>query len=226
MWLPEKLAVQIAILEEHPEYAAVHSDSSYVDLEGRTLQASVNPDRQSRNGTVFDEFFASNMSLALTSSVVIRRTCLDAVGLFDKRYVGGEDWDLLLRLSARYPIWFVRYPLVKYRLTPGSLTRGNVVRNIAHREACLSQFIALNSALFEGKRRMLRRRWTHFYAEAADRLFAYRQYRESHRCFREALRRRPSARTALYFALTTLPPALLERLAGWKRSLSSSQRNS
>ena len=40
--------------------------------------------------------------------LVHRRDCLDAVGTFDEDMVTHEDWDLLIRLSARYPFHQVK----------------------------------------------------------------------------------------------------------------------
>jgi glycosyltransferase involved in cell wall biosynthesis len=215
-WYPSKLARQVEVLSAHPDYAAVHTDSSAIDAAGVLRRRAVNPGRQSKNGMVFDEFFANNTCVALISSVLITRECLDAVGLFDERYYGCQDWDLFLKVSAAYPIWYIAEPLVKYRLTPNSLSRGNIVKDIAHREACLARFIKSHYRLFEGKEDSLRARWAHFYLESAERLFAFRRYETSRRYFREALRRRVSARALLYGAVAALPPPLLLRLAAWK----------
>ena len=35
--------------------------------------------------------------------LVHRRDCLDVVGGFDEQLITHEDWDLLIRLAARYP---------------------------------------------------------------------------------------------------------------------------
>jgi GT2 family glycosyltransferase len=58
-------------------------------------------------------------------TVTLRRDAFDAVGGFDASLRVCEDWDLWLRLSARYSVeLFAAVPesLAVYRMTPGSLS--------------------------------------------------------------------------------------------------------
>jgi hypothetical protein len=57
------------------------------------------------------------------SSALIRRECLDAVGLYEPALSTSADWDLWRRIACRYDIGMVREPLAFYRLHPGSMHR-------------------------------------------------------------------------------------------------------
>jgi hypothetical protein len=50
------------------------------------------------------------------SSVMVRRDCFEQSGLFDSRLRMGEDWDMWLRIAARWTGCYVPAPLVVYRI--------------------------------------------------------------------------------------------------------------
>ena len=47
------------------------------------------------------------------SSMMIHRTVFDDVGLFDENLPACEDYDLWLRITAKYPVLFLEQPLIK-----------------------------------------------------------------------------------------------------------------
>jgi len=52
----------------------------------------------------------------MTPSIVVRREVYEAVGGFDSRLVCSEDWEMWVRIAARYPIWYEVEPLAFYRM--------------------------------------------------------------------------------------------------------------
>ena len=70
-----------------------------------------------------EDLLPSRMSMLHSSTFVIRRAALiDGIGLIDEEIPGSqnEDWDLLLRASARQPIVHVDAPLVRIYWTARS----------------------------------------------------------------------------------------------------------
>lgn len=57
------------------------------------------------------------------SAVLISRSVLDQVGLFDENLRAAEDWDLWLRVARRYPIYSLNEFLVRYRFRTNSLSK-------------------------------------------------------------------------------------------------------
>lgn len=57
-----------------------------------------------------------------TSNVLVRRSVVEAVGGFDERFRGPEDYDLWLRIVARHPIRNISADLTLYRQRAGSLS--------------------------------------------------------------------------------------------------------
>jgi len=58
----------------------------------------------------------NNVITGSTSSVMIRRTCLDEVGLFDESMNACEDLDLYRRLARYHRFHKIDLPLVKIRM--------------------------------------------------------------------------------------------------------------
>jgi len=58
----------------------------------------------------------------VTSTVLVRRSAFEAVGGFDERFRGPEDYDLWIRLAGQGRILELSEPLACYRHRPGSLS--------------------------------------------------------------------------------------------------------
>jgi hypothetical protein len=52
----------------------------------------------------------------MTPSIVVRRDVYEALGGFDSRLVCAEDWEMWVRIAARYPVWYEVEPLALYRM--------------------------------------------------------------------------------------------------------------
>jgi GT2 family glycosyltransferase len=72
------------------------------------------------------EVFESSLKLCVVSpsAVVVKRSLLEEVGLFDEDLPACEDYDLWLRISRKYPIWLISEPhVMKEGGTPDQLSR-------------------------------------------------------------------------------------------------------
>jgi hypothetical protein len=58
----------------------------------------------------------------MTPSIVVRRDVYESLGGFDRRLVCSEDWEMWVRIAARYPIWYEPEPLAVYRMHDQSNT--------------------------------------------------------------------------------------------------------
>lgn len=106
-WLPGKLAAQLAVAGE--ETGIVYTGSLLVDEQGRTMAT--------RPAIVRERLIEGLIwgNLISTSSVMARRAALLEGGGFDETLRIGEDWDLWLRLTARYEVRCVPAPLMAER---------------------------------------------------------------------------------------------------------------
>lgn len=111
-------------LRQHPEAGAALTRHIYADSDGHWW--SISPLERTTPG-ILDGWLkkiASGQRVA-TPSMVVRRSTYEVLGGFDPRSgrVGGEDWEMWVRIATRYPVWFEPEPLAVYRARrPGSLT--------------------------------------------------------------------------------------------------------
>lgn len=76
------------------------------------------------DGHCYQKFFW-NETGDPTSAYMVRRSCFDAVGLFDEGIPGGccEDLELWTRISRRFPFTYIATPLLLRRQHGGNITR-------------------------------------------------------------------------------------------------------
>ncbi|MCP4716879.1 MAG: glycosyltransferase family 2 protein [Deltaproteobacteria bacterium] len=107
-WRPEKLARQMQLFDEHPEYGLVGSCCASVRLDGSFKEKN----REGKSGWVLNDLFRANF--IRTSAAVIRRDCFDAVGLFDVGQKQAQEYDLWLRMAAQFQVGFINESLTVY----------------------------------------------------------------------------------------------------------------
>lgn len=108
LWAPEKLQVQTDFVKQNPEVGLVAA--RHVRL-GRSYRTP----RQGRwiKGDLFVKAFSE--SFIHTSSVMIRRDVFQRVGGFPPRYRFADEFDVWLKIAARYSIAYVDRPVVFIR---------------------------------------------------------------------------------------------------------------
>lgn len=183
---------------------------AYVDARGATTGTSslVAP----RPGVLHDalERIASG-SIIQASSMVVRRTVFDDVGGFDERFhVCAEDWELWLRIAARYEVWFEPETLAEYRAAPESLTARSLITGEYLDDLRLAVEIAASRFPPDRAARLEHAARTSFARVAlfaARRLFAQGVPGAAFRHVRGALALRPSVRALPQFGAAALAAA-------------------
>lgn len=109
-WKPDKLEKQLAALAAFPDAPLCHTNEVWI-RNGRR----VNEGR--RHAKAGGRIFRHCLPLCVISpsSAVVRRSLFAEIGGFDESMPVCEDYDMWLRICARYPVAFVEEPLtVKY----------------------------------------------------------------------------------------------------------------
>jgi len=116
VWMPEKLAKQVELLDANPKVGLVHTGGYFIDGSGARKEG--NP-----LGFRFPTFNTGDLLLGLVyenkiiaSAAVARRECFDRLGDFDSSYFGSGDWQMWYRIAEEYHVGFVDAPLTMYRV--------------------------------------------------------------------------------------------------------------
>jgi glycosyltransferase involved in cell wall biosynthesis len=123
LWTSDKLEAQLRVLQENPQAAVAYSWSDCIDESGNFLREA---SHRTVNGDVYAKLLLTDF-LDNGSNPLIRRQAITEVGGFDESLPPAEDWDMWLRLAARYHFVAVPYPQVLYRQSANSES-SNVLR--------------------------------------------------------------------------------------------------
>ncbi len=116
---PYTVKRQLEELENHPDYGMVYSDAMVIDEEGNELGLRANGLLPS--GDIYKEVTSGRL-LCLMGTIMVRRECIDDVGMFDPELMRYEDLDFVRRISEKFKIKFINVPLLKYRKHQKAMT--------------------------------------------------------------------------------------------------------
>ncbi len=111
LWEPTKLEKQVHSLQANPRAGLVYTWTALADETGRATGRIV---ASHVEGKVWKTLILKNF-LASGSTPMVRRQCFDRVGLFSPELPPAEDWDMWLRIAARYEFAVIKQPLIRYR---------------------------------------------------------------------------------------------------------------
>lgn len=114
LWLPRKLELQVELMAASDP---VLCSTDFEIIDG--------------NGTRIGPGYGGAWSFAdllegcglCVSTVMVRRSALDSVGLFDLQYRQAQDWDLWLRLAKTGPLGRCDEVLARYRIHAANMSR-------------------------------------------------------------------------------------------------------
>ena len=111
LWHPDKLLLQVKCLESKPDVGLVSCYSAVIDENSLLLGWRLGVDM---NGMVYKRVIERN-PISTCSIPLIRRECLQNVGLFDERIKYIDDAELWIRFTRKFPIATIPKALVGYR---------------------------------------------------------------------------------------------------------------
>ncbi|HEU6446894.1 MAG TPA: glycosyltransferase [Verrucomicrobiae bacterium] len=120
IWLPEKLARQMALAAADPKadliFTNYHAWDGEHDLFLKYPESEALPEGDLLRHLV-------SQFLLLPSTIMVRRQTVINAGMFDEKRRHAEDWDLWLRMALK-GLWArgAREPLARYRFWPGAAT--------------------------------------------------------------------------------------------------------
>ena len=127
LWLPKKLARQLAWMDAHPEIMLCYTDEIWIRHGVRVNQKKIHA---KAGGWIYP--LCLPRCIISPSSVLMRRELFEAVGGFDEQLPICEDYDLWLRVASRFEVGFLAEPLI--------VKRGGHADQLSHREFGIDRY--------------------------------------------------------------------------------------
>lgn len=125
-WLPTKIEEQIKGFCDD-NVAMVYSR---ILVNDEVNKREYIDDYQFERGYIFEKLLRLNF-IGSTSSPLIKKSCIEAVGGFDITMDSCQDYDLWLRVAVRYPIQYIDAPLLKYYIHSGDRITSDEIKRIS-----------------------------------------------------------------------------------------------
>lgn len=116
-WFPTKIEKQVHILNEKTDVGLVYVRVQFIDAEGNPYEGNSSWDEPVREA-LYEDLMTHNVITGSLSAIMVRRECLDRVGLFDESMNICEDLDLYRRIANYYKFHKIDMPLVRIRIHP------------------------------------------------------------------------------------------------------------
>lgn len=110
LWLPKKLEIQVAFMDQNPEAQICYTDEIWVRKGVR-----VNPRKKHTKYSGWIYSHCLPLCIISPSSALIREEVFGHIGTFDPRLPVCEDYDLWLRVACRFPVFFIPQKLIVKR---------------------------------------------------------------------------------------------------------------
>lgn len=107
LWLPKKLSAQVDFFRKNRDALICQTEEIWI-RNGTRVNAKERHKKYS--GDIFEK--ALPLCIVSPSAVMIKKGLFDHVGLFDESLPVCEDYDLWLRVAARYPVYLIETPLI------------------------------------------------------------------------------------------------------------------
>ena len=109
-WLPSKLQKQVDLLTKNPDYKVCHTEEQWVR---NGIKVNQMKKHQKKGGWIFSQCLP--LCAMSPSSIIIHRSIFSTLGDFDTSLPACEDYDLWLRITAQYPVLYIKEPqIIKY----------------------------------------------------------------------------------------------------------------
>ena len=118
LFYPDKLALQVAVLDEHPHIGMVYSHSVVINENDEPMPMGW---KGNLSGWIYPKILFIRHNFITTPTVMVRTAVIQDVGGFDEDLDVCEDLDLWRRIARRYQVGNIQQPLAKIRSRTGNV---------------------------------------------------------------------------------------------------------
>jgi glycosyltransferase involved in cell wall biosynthesis len=126
VWLPKKLEIQVQAFAESEEIGLICTNTRLL-IDGAAEPHGQLKEKEICNGNVSLKTYVLDGVPIATSSVMIRKECIETCGEFQDSYRIIDDYVMWLRICQRYHIRILRDPLVLYRVHGNNISKDRLV---------------------------------------------------------------------------------------------------
>ena len=183
----------VQTLDRHPEAAFSYGHAHLMDESGRVFSMLKQKQKLSYVGESVDKIkeFLILGDYVPGCTIMIRRKCLFDVGLFDPTFPGSQDYELVVRLTRKYPIAYMAEPLAKYRIHPGRLTTARELDEREKTDSCILEGIFNDAELSPLLSSQQPEAYFHLYLRMAERAYGESKMKTARKYLIKALKIHP-----------------------------------
>lgn len=180
-WLPQKIENQINLLKSKSEYKICHTNEQWVRHGVKVNQMKKH---KKSGGWIFPQCLP--LCAMSPSSILIHESVLDDIGHFNTGLPCCEDYDMWLRITAKYPVLFIEEPQIikfgghddqlskkywgmdRFRIQALQNILSNNVLNEANRQKTIAELLKKCRIIQQGAEKRGKNEDVKFYQEIID----------------------------------------------------------
>lgn len=180
LWLPLKLEKQMEHFNSDPQVGLVYSKytSFRDDKELRTKP------EKGYSGWIFTKLLSK--SIIQASTMMVKRECLDAVGLFDESFSLADEYDMSLRIAKKFQCHFVDKELTRYRIHDTNASKNDLLFDKENLKI-YKKIYNNDTDLSKNEKKLLKKRIPRYCIKVAKGLYNQGRLDESKKYQKEAL---------------------------------------
>jgi glycosyltransferase involved in cell wall biosynthesis len=142
LWLANKLQLQYQLFlnSTNPKLGVIYCAYGTISEAGERISNTLGNIVPKVKGDIYRQLRWGNFVSGSGSSVLIRRSLFETIGLFDETLTACEDWDMWLRIAKQFHFDFVAQELVLIRLHAHNMQK-NTKRMIGAELMMLNKFV-------------------------------------------------------------------------------------
>jgi len=217
LWTKDKLSLQMGMLQKS-DLAWVYSDAYAFDGQNGKILFRLGQLTRQRQGNVLENLLLDDF--IPTSTVIVGRSIFATVGFFNEsaQYRTQQDWDMWLRIAARYPVGVVPECLVYYRIHAANITINNDPAKILPPHLALLEAAVAREP--ERLRSLKKRALARVYLGIGREFVRNAKMKQARRLFFEALKSFPFDINAyLYWLASYAPIIVLDKFINLRRRI-------
>jgi glycosyltransferase involved in cell wall biosynthesis len=204
-WYPHKLERQLKIFLKNQQVSLVHSDA-FINGTDKSQENKLWFSGHTRvnSGWVFGDLL--NECFIILSSVIVKRDCLEKVGVFDEDLKCWEGYDLWLRIAYENQIGFVDEPLFSRRIHGSNLFFSETLNRISGLITVMTKWDNKAKKLSEDDKKSIKQQLKTQYCRLGGYYLNKGQPAKARIALINSLKHGSSLRSAGFLSLSILPP--------------------